>query len=257
MLINSNGQSFGLLSGGCLEGDLRRRAKQVLVTGKPQFATYDSGDESDFFYQLGCGGIIQIYLAPLSKDNHYLTLDQAYRACQLGENFEIKIEDQGKIVTQFTIAPAKSLLIFGGGIDAIPLIHIASILGWQISICEPRSNFASPKDFSLADTIYREPDFDIEVDKIKNADAVIIMSHSLSLDAKALALAMKIKPSYIALLGPEHRKRDVFARAQIDYRDYGDRVSGPAGFDIGGDLPESIALSILAECHQKLFKYSR
>jgi xanthine dehydrogenase accessory factor len=31
-------------------------------------------------------------------------------------------------------------------------------------------------------------------------------------------------------------------------------IHGPMGFDIGGDLPESVALSTLAECHQVLFK---
>jgi xanthine dehydrogenase accessory factor len=58
---------------------------------------------------------------------------------------------------------------------------------------------------------------------------------------------------YIGLLGPAHRKAQVLALAGLHEADLPYPVSGPMGLALGGDLPESIALSVLAECHARLF----
>ena len=57
---------------------------------------------------------------------------------------------------------------------------------------------------------------------------------------------------YVALLGPRHRYRQVLEHAQLGEAALSCPVSAPAGLDLGGQLPESIALSILAECHAVL-----
>jgi len=75
------------------------------------------------------------------------------------------------------------------------------------------------------------------------------MQHNLSLDALAVKLISQSNPVYIALLGPRHRRDQVFSKVNITLNDFNGFFSAPAGFNIGGELPESIALSILAECH--------
>jgi xanthine dehydrogenase accessory factor len=47
MLITAGGESQGLVSGGCLEGDLAQRARQVLATNEAATVTYDLRDEAD------------------------------------------------------------------------------------------------------------------------------------------------------------------------------------------------------------------
>ena len=76
------------------------------------------------------------------------------------------------------------------------------------------------------------------------------MTHNLDMDAAALQSLQHSSARYIGLLGPVHRKQKVFKKANLDQ--VSAPVFGPMGLDIGGDLPESIALATLAECHQVL-----
>lgn len=73
MLITGDGRFQGMLSGGCLEGDLASRAEHVLESGEPQSVTYDLGmnDEELWGLGVGCDGLMRIFLQPLLKDRGY------------------------------------------------------------------------------------------------------------------------------------------------------------------------------------------
>lgn len=73
MLIMAGGDSQGLVSGGCLEGDLVERARLVLESNSPATVTYDLRDEADELFGLGigCNGLISVLLQPLRSDNGY------------------------------------------------------------------------------------------------------------------------------------------------------------------------------------------
>src|SRR5690606_37932704 len=55
ILIAANGDYQGLVSGGCLEGDLAERSREVIKTMQPQAVTYDMRDEADDLWGLGVG----------------------------------------------------------------------------------------------------------------------------------------------------------------------------------------------------------
>ena len=67
MLVTDDGQLTGAISGGCLEGDARQRARQAIFRGQPALATYDTRDEDDPRHGLGpgCQGVVRILLEPL------------------------------------------------------------------------------------------------------------------------------------------------------------------------------------------------
>ncbi|MCC2545332.1 XdhC family protein [Hymenobacter sp. BT175] len=67
MLVTEDGQLTGAISGGCLEGDARRRARQALLRRQPVVVVYDTSDEDDLRHGMGqgCQGIIHILLEPL------------------------------------------------------------------------------------------------------------------------------------------------------------------------------------------------
>ncbi|MEX2495790.1 MAG: XdhC family protein [Woeseia sp.] len=73
MLISGDGNFQGMLSGGCLEGDLAERALAVLSSGAPQSVTYDLGknDEELWGLGVGCDGLMRIFLQPLLPESEY------------------------------------------------------------------------------------------------------------------------------------------------------------------------------------------
>ncbi len=83
MLIASGGDSAGLLSGGCLEGDLAEYARSVIDTGAARLVTYDmrGGDDLVWGLGLGCEGAMHILLIRVGPENDWQPLD--HLACSL------------------------------------------------------------------------------------------------------------------------------------------------------------------------------
>jgi xanthine/CO dehydrogenase XdhC/CoxF family maturation factor len=73
ILIGAEGDYQGLVSGGCLEGDIAEHARRVLETGTPRPLTYDLRDDADdpFGLGVGCNGLIRIFLQPLEAERGY------------------------------------------------------------------------------------------------------------------------------------------------------------------------------------------
>jgi xanthine dehydrogenase accessory factor len=70
MLISGDGRWFGSISGGCLEGDALRKARQVMSDNVPLMVRYDTNEESNqqLGINLGCNGIIDVLLEPIVPD---------------------------------------------------------------------------------------------------------------------------------------------------------------------------------------------
>src|SRR5262245_11449280 len=73
ILLAANGDYRGLVSGGCLEGDLAERARGVIATTKAAAVTYDLRDSADDLWGLGvgCNGLLRVFLQPLLPANEY------------------------------------------------------------------------------------------------------------------------------------------------------------------------------------------
>ncbi len=76
MLIAANGEFAGLLSGGCLEGDLQHYAEGVIETGQPRFVDYDTRGTDDALWGigLGCEGAMRILLLRIGPENEWQPL---------------------------------------------------------------------------------------------------------------------------------------------------------------------------------------
>ena len=104
MLVTADGQLTGTISGGCLEGDARQRARQCLTSGRPALVTYDSSDADDdlqFGAALGCQGVVQILLEPLdfTKPDNALEVLRAWAA---------SAEEPAAVATVFSMAGANA-----------------------------------------------------------------------------------------------------------------------------------------------------
>ena len=141
------------------------------------------------------------------------------------------------------------LFVIGAGDDARPLVTLAGMLGWRVTVADGRAQLAARARFPEAEAIVitRDP----ANLGIGSADAVVLMTHSYEQDRAWLTAVLPLAPRYLGLLGARHRSSLLLTEAA---RALGwpteacsAAVHAPMGLDLGGDGPEAIALSTLAE----------
>lgn len=152
-----------------------------------------------------------------------------------------------EVLLEFIPAPRR-LVIFGAGHDAAPLTGMARLQGWHTTVVDARPHFARAERFPDVDQVMAvalgEP-----LPAILDGAAVVVMTHSYSQDRHWLATALRAKPVYIGQLGPRSRTERLLAEMD-EHLQTEPAFAGlhyPVGLDLGGDAPESVALSILAE----------
>lgn len=86
ILIAANGDYQGLVSGGCLEGDLAERARRVIEAGEPLAISFDMRDEADDLWGLGvgCNGLIRVFLQSLTEAGDYRPFSDIARGLLAG-----------------------------------------------------------------------------------------------------------------------------------------------------------------------------
>lgn len=192
MLLTRSGQRAGTISGGCLEGEVSKKAWWLTENG-PTVQRYSSffDDDSPAPYGLGCGGTVHVLLergpaacavlnalefnleerrtfvivtdtdAPgtlLVRRGDGETLFSAARGVDrsaeraLQERHSFYAADAPHLFIEY-IAPPTALTIFGAGDDAIPLAEFASQLGWDVTIADGRSHLARADRFPGADRV--------------------------------------------------------------------------------------------------------
>jgi xanthine dehydrogenase accessory factor len=69
MLVGPDGTAVGSVSGGCVEGAVYEEAKDVVATGEPTLERYGVSDDDAFAVGLTCGGILDVYVEAISREN--------------------------------------------------------------------------------------------------------------------------------------------------------------------------------------------
>jgi xanthine dehydrogenase accessory factor len=150
------------------------------------------------------------------------------------------------------IEPAVSVVIAGAGNDVQPLVEIATMLGWSVTVADGRFHYALPGRFPHASKVlYSRPADILSQIKTDSQTVFLLMSHNYNYDLGFLKQIVAQEFGYIGLLGPA-QKRD---RMLSDLADQGiqlneellSKIHGPAGLDIGAENATEIALSIVAE----------
>lgn len=150
------------------------------------------------------------------------------------------------------VLPAVRLLMFGGGLDAVPVARLSQVLGWEIIVVDPRERQTIAARFPEAKRIIESAPAAAARDLSMNErTAALLITHNYAQDLELLRVLLSSPPGYIGMLGPRHRTQRLFA----ELREQGALPSGaqltrlhtPAGLDIGTNHPEEIALAIVAE----------
>lgn len=106
MLIAEDGTWVGGVSGGCLEGDLLKKAKQVMLSGAGKVVVYDTTEDDPYQIGvgLGCQGVIEILLAPLTT-----TQENCHPIFSLEQLISQRVEQV--LVTVVSSTSSKSLAV--------------------------------------------------------------------------------------------------------------------------------------------------
>lgn len=284
VLLDGDGVRAGALSGGCLEAELERLAREVLGEGHAREVHWDtSGDEDRVFGSgTGCGGTSRVLLVPLPAAASPLR-DALFTADARGHALEFAFTDSalapgegearvGGEVFRFdrsgapraadvaldaplrvdTAAPRR-LLLFGAGPETRPLLALLHLLDWQVELLEHRARWLRYAEPGGADPVHEQPPEHLPtLLAAKRFDAALAMYHNLSLDARALRQLAGAAIGHVGLLGPPARRDDLLreigseASLQLD-----GRLHAPVGLPLGGEGAEAIALSIAAQLQQR------
>jgi xanthine dehydrogenase accessory factor len=152
----------------------------------------------------------------------------------------------------FLIVPVElppRLLVLGAGPDAMPLVEIAGLMNWHITVLDHRPAYAVAERFPRAQRVALNPAAELAKElRAARYDAAIVMSHHLLSDQAYLAaLAEHDAIPYVGLLGPAPRRARLMQELGERSRRLAGRLHGPIGLDIGARTPETIALAIVSE----------
>ena len=150
------------------------------------------------------------------------------------------------------IPPNMHLVVAGAGNDVQPLVALASVLGWQITVVDGRPAYATNSRFPQADQVLvlkPESVFDhVEVDA---QTVFVLMTHNYNYDLALMELILLKEFSYLGTLGPKNKLQrmlhELSDRGFVISEVMMERIHGPVGLDIGAETSEEIALAILAE----------
>jgi xanthine dehydrogenase accessory factor len=265
MVIRDDGQVAGSVSGGCIEDDLIGRvARRELAPRQPQVTSYGATAEEAQRFGLPCGGSVQLVLEPLSARSQLRELLAAIeshrrvsRRLDLATGVVQLAEAEGGATLAFdgstltTVhGPRLRLLIIGGGQLSRYLAHMAVMLDYRVTVCEPREEYHEGWEAMEGVTLSRTMPDDLVLAMHLDANsAVVALTHDPKLDDLALMEALRTPAFYVGALG-SRRNNDARRERLLQFdlgRDEVARLHGPVGLNLGGLTPPEIAMSIVAE----------
>ena len=150
--------------------------------------------------------------------------------------------------------PPLRLIVIGAVHIAQPLVHMAAVAGWEVTIIDPRRSFATAERFPGVTMSHEWPDEALERLAPDSRTAVVTLTHDPKLDDAALGAVLPTPVFYVGSLGStkthaarlERLRRGGFDEAALA------RIHGPVGLDIGAKSPSEVAIAIMAEITQAL-----
>ena len=147
------------------------------------------------------------------------------------------------------VKPAVQLVICGSGPDVLPISRTASQLGWDVTVVDHRP-VAHAQRFPGARVVEcAKPASLGDAVRLTPKTAAVVMSHHYARDLEYVQALLGADVSYVGVLGPRARTERMLSDlgAANAPASAGRNLFAPVGMDLGGEGPEAIALSIIAE----------
>jgi len=146
--------------------------------------------------------------------------------------------------------PPPTLIVFGAGHVAMPLISLAHDLGLKTVVVDGRPRFATRERFPDVDQLLIGIPSEIaETLAYTSSTFVVLTAHDYKYDLPVLKVVLPARPAYVGLLGSKRRGHAIKEFLREGGMDPAllDQLHVPTGLDIGADTAAEIARSILAE----------
>ena len=151
------------------------------------------------------------------------------------------------------LEPPLRLLVCGAGHDAVPLVSAAAGLGWRVDVADDRAAFLNSDRYPGATGFVHveSPERASEQAAVDDRTFAVVMTHNFLKDKEYVRSLLGSNATYIGMLGPAARTERLLKELHDEGTPAGEtdraRIYGPAGLDLGGEGPEEIAQSIIAE----------
>jgi xanthine dehydrogenase accessory factor len=277
LAVRDDGVVSGSVSGGCVEDDLIARTRASFTSadgGAPKLVTpaliaYGVTREEASRFGLPCGGTLRLVQEPLLDTTWIAQLLQRTQAHQLVARSltlatgEVQLTqavrgqamqfDGATLTTVF--GPKWRLLLIGAGQLSQAVAQMATMLDFDVLVCDPRDEYA-PLQGTAAACGRRLPGMpdDVVRELVPDAHtAVVALTHDPKLDDMALIEALQSGAFYVGALGSranqQKRKQRLGEHFSLSEQALA-RLHGPVGLDLGGRTPAEIAVSIVAQIVQ-------
>src|SRR5262245_39098359 len=212
MLVFGDGRLVGTIGGGCYENDAFGKAREAILSRRPQLVHYELDD--DFAQETGliCGGQMSVYIEP--------------------------------------IEPSPELYVVGAGHVGFHLANMAHEVGFRVHVVDDREKFANATRFPNAVEIVTE-DIPAWLNRTALSPhsyvVVVTRGHNNDLDAMRALAHRDLR--YLGLIGSRAKVARIYEQLANEgtAMESLSHVHAPIGLDIGAVTPQEIGVSILAE----------
>lgn len=212
MLVRDDGSIVGTIGGGCVEADVWQAAREVMESEKPRTLKFDLNQDPKYDTGLVCGGTLEVFVEP--------------------------------------VLPPAVLYLFGAGHVALSVCRTASAAGFDVTVVDDRSSYATKERFPGAVDV-QALEFDDAIRKLDPSESsyIVIVTRGHRDDMRILRWAVQTRAHYIGMIGSKRKVIEIFKALQAEGipAHLFDRVHAPIGLDIGAVTPEEIGVAITAE----------
>ncbi|HTI22921.1 MAG TPA: XdhC/CoxI family protein [Kutzneria sp.] len=240
LAVTADGEAFGSVSGGCVEGAVYELAQEALETGVPQRQRFGYSDDDAFAVGLTCGGELEVFVQPatpaiaaaLATDPEPVVLvrvvggpkellgqgmavfadrvvgdevvdpDLVRHAGATGRQYQRTMGYDGLELFVEPWSPPPRMLVYGAIDHAAALVRIGKFLGYHVTVCDARPVFATRARFPDADEVIVDwPHQQLARTTTDARTVVCVLTHDEKFDVPLLADALRRPLAFVGALG--------------------------------------------------------
>ncbi|WP_446655272.1 XdhC family protein [Blastomonas sp.] len=263
MLITGE-QHWGYLSGGCIEADVARHAREAMAEGKPRLLRYGEGSPW-IDIRLACGTGISVLIEPLRGNDPAVsalldgfqsrfpvawTSDGAAREAVACDDAPVFAWDATRYTKRFD--PLLRLVLIGEDATVLACATLGQAMGMEVALVTPNGPEAAP----LPGIAYHRTPAPAALEAIglDRWTAVAVLSHDREDDEAGLAAALASPAFYVGAIGARVRLDGRIALLRghgVSEADIA-RLHAPIGLQGFGKAPRDIALSVVADVAREI-----